>query len=823
MTRTRQDDDSSKPESRSPNRRNLQLCGTTLAAAAYLLCALGTAGLAQQTTGTPGSPSATTTIDGKYLPPPPPKFGGEINLQASQSKPYWPAQVVPPKGAPNILLIMTDDQGYGVSGTFGGVIPTPAMDRIANAGLRYTQFHSTALCSPTRAALIAGRNHHSVGFGVITEMSTGYPGYDSVIGPESATIGTILRENGYATAWIGKNHNTPSYQLSLAGPFDQWPNGMGFDHFYGFMGGETDQWTPFLFRDQTQVFPWVGHPGYNLTTDMADDAINYMRGLRNAAPDKPFFIYYVPGGSHAPHQPTPEWIKKIGDMHLFDQGWEKLRETIFANQKRLGVIPANTQLTPWPDGQPEYGGAKLQKWDTLSPDEKKLFIRQADVFAAYTAYTDHEIGRVIQEVEDEGKLDNTLIIYISGDNGNSAEGSILGTPNEMAAIQGVNIPVAEQLKFYDVWGSDQTTPHFAVGWTWAFDTPFKWTKQVASHFGGTRQGMAISWPGHINDVGGIRTQFHHMIDIVPTILDATGIQAPVMVKGVAQKPIEGVSMAYTFDKANANAPSTRSTQYFEMVGNRAIYHDGWLAATTPPEPPWDLGFGKYPDVVNGYTWELYKLADDYSEANDLAAKMPDRLRDMKELFMVEAAKYNVFPLDNSFAVRAATPRPSATAGRTVFTYSGESSGLPYSSAPDIAGKSYSITAEVEIPQGGAEGMINTPGAAAVAMVSTCSRANQSLCTTFLTWNASDGKARRRSRRASIPSCLISSTTVPVSVKAAPASCQWMTRKSPVRRSRTPFRSLRRSTRPSTSVWIRARAWTTTTISRHSVSPARSIS
>src|SRR6516164_7551071 len=664
---------------------------------------------AQQTTGTPGSPSATTTIDGKYLPSPPPKFGGEIDLQASQSKPYWPARVVPPKGAPNVLLIMTDDHSYGVSGTFGGVIPTPSMDRIANAGLRYTQFHSTALCSPTRAALITGRNHHSVGFGVITEMSTGYPGYDSVIGPESATIGTILRENGYATAWIGKDHNTPSYQMSSAGPFDQWPNGMGFDHFYGFLGGETDQWTPFLFRDQTQVFPWVGHPGYNLTTDMADDAINYMRGLNNAAPDKPFFIYYVPGGSHAPHQPTPEWIKKISDMHLFDQGWEKLRETIFANQKRLGVIPANAQLTPWPDGQPEYGGAKLQKWETFGADEKKLFIRQADVFAAYAAYTDHEIGRVIQAVEDMGKLDNTLIIFISGDNGNSAEGSLLGTPTDMAAIEGVNVPVAEQLKFYDVWGSAQTTPHMAVGWTWAFDTPFKWTKQVASHFGGTRQGMAISWPGHITDVGGIRTQFHHIIDIVPTILEATGIQAPVMVNGVAQKPIEGVSMAYTFDKANANALSTRTTQYFEMVGNRALYHDGWLAATTPPQPPWDLGLGKFPNVVNGYAWELYNLSEDYSENNDLAAQMPDRLRNMQELFLVEAQKYNVFPLDNSFSARAATPRPSATAGRTVFTYSGESSGLPYSDAPDITGKSYSITAQVEIPLGGAEGMINTLG------------------------------------------------------------------------------------------------------------------
>ena len=548
-----------------------------------------------------------------------------------------------------------------------------------------------------------------MGFGVITEMSTGYPGYDSVIEKNSATIGTILKANGYATAWIGKNHNTPSYQLSLAGPYDQWPDGMGFDYFYGFMGGETDQWTPFLFKDRTQIFPWVGHPGYNLTTDMADEAIKYMKGLNDAAPDKPFFVYYVPGGSHAPHQPTPEWIKKISDMHLFDKGWNDLREQIFANQKRLGVIPANTQLTPWPDGQPAFGGARLAKWDTLTPDEKKLFIRQADVFGAYTAYTDHEIGRVIQAVEDMGKLDNTLIIYISGDNGTSAEGSTLGTPNEMAAIQGVNIPVAEQLKFYDAWGSDQTTPHMAVGWTWAFDTPFKWTKQVASHFGGTRQGMAISWPGHITDTGGIRAQFHHVIDIVPTILEAAHIQAPLVVDGIAQKPIEGVSMAYTFDKANANARSTRTTQYFEMVGNRAIYQDGWIAATTPPSPPWDLGLGTFPNVVNGYTWELYNLTNDYSQSNDLAGKMPDKLRDMKESFLVEATKYDVFPLDNSFTARAATPRPSATAGRTVFTFSGESSGLPYSDAPDITGKSYSITAEVEVPANGAEGMINTLG------------------------------------------------------------------------------------------------------------------
>jgi arylsulfatase A-like enzyme len=656
---------------------------------------------AQQTTGVPCSPGATTTVDGKYVPSPPSDFGGVINLSATDSKPCWPAKVVPPKGAPNILLIMTDDQGYGITSTFGGVIPTPAMDRLAKAGLRYTQFHSTALCSPTRAALITGRNHHSVGFGVIAEQATGYPGYDSIIEKNSATIGEILKENGYATSWFGKNHNTPTYLYSLAGPFDQWPSGMGFEYFYGFMGGETDQWTPYLFRDHTQVYPWLGKPGYNLTTDMADEAINYLQGLNAAAPEKPFFLYYVPGGTHAPHQPTPEWIKKISDMHLFDKGWNELRETIFANQRKLGVIPPGTQLTPWPDSLP--------KWDTLNANQKKLFTRQADVFAAYVAYTDHEIGRVIQTVEDMGKLDNTLIIYISGDNGTSAEGSTVGTPFDLAAIQAVDIPVETQLKFYDVWGSALTTPHMSVAWSWAFDTPFKWTKQVASFFGGTRQGMVISWPGHIKDVGGIRTQFHHMIDIVPTILDVTGIPAPVMVNGIAQKPIEGVSMAYTFDAANAKAASKRETQYFEMFGNRAIYHDGWIAATPPPQPPWLMGTAKMPEVLNGYKWELYNIAEDYSENNNLAARFPDKLKELQELFLVEAQKYQVFPLDNSILERILAPRPSATAGRTEFTYSGEMSGLPDGSAPNILGKSYSITADVEIPPGGAEGMLNTLG------------------------------------------------------------------------------------------------------------------
>jgi arylsulfatase A-like enzyme len=655
---------------------------------------------AQQTTGVPCSTSTTTTIDGKYVPSPPPAFGGVINLSATDSKPCWPAKIVPPKGAPNVLLIMTDDQGYGVSGTFGGVIPTPTMDRIAKMGLRYTQFHSTALCSPTRAALITGRNHHSVGFGVIGEMSTGYPGYDSIIGPESATIGEILKENGYATSWFGKEHNTPTYQYSAAGPFDQWPSGMGFEYFYGFMGGETDQWTPYLFRNTEQVFPWIGKPGYNLTTDLADDAIKHLQELNASAPEKPFFLYYVPGGTHSPHQPTQEWIDKFKGK--FDMGWNELREQIFANQKRLGVIPANTQLTPWPD--------VLPKWDSLPAENKKLFAREAEVFAAYAAYTDYEIGRVVQAVDDMGKLDNTLIIYISGDNGTSAEGTLVGTPNQMTAYNGIlDIPIADQMKAYNAWGSDLTYPHMSVAWSWAFDTPFKWTKQVASHFGGTRQGMVIAWPNRIQDAGGTRTQFHHIIDIVPTILEAAGVQAPTMVNGIAQKPIEGVSMDYTFDKANANAPSTRTTQYFEMFGNRAIYHEGWIAATTPPAPPWLLGTAKLPDVVDGYKWELYNLNEDYSEYNDLAAKYPDKLRDLQQLFLVEAEKYNVLPLDNSVLPRIITPRPSATAGRSVFTYTGEISGLPVSDAPSILNKSYAITADVEIPPGGAEGMLVTLG------------------------------------------------------------------------------------------------------------------
>lgn len=653
---------------------------------------------AQVVTGTLGDAGATTTIPGDQIPAPQPPFGGVIEENLEGSKTWWAPQVVPPKGAPNVLLIMSDDEGYGVSGTFGGVIPTPALDALAADGLRYTQVNSAALCSPTRAALLTGRNHHSAGFGVITELSTGFPGYDSIIGVDNATIGAILKGNGYATSWYGKNHNTPSFQYSVAGPFDQWPSGMGFDYFYWFMGGETDQWTPYLFENNRQVFPWVGKEDYNLTTDMADKAIDYLKGMKSAAPDAPWFVYYAPGGAHSPHQPTQAWIDKFKGK--FDMGWNVMRDEIFTNQKRLGVIPESTDLTAWPDDLP--------KWDTLSADEKKLFARQAEVFAAYAAYTDHEIGRVIQQVEDMGELDNTIVIYIFGDNGTSPEGTLKGTPNQWASFNGIlDIPVEDQMKFFDAWGNQETYAHMAVPWAWAFDTPFQFTKQIASHFGGVRQGMVISWPDGIQDAGGVRNQFHHLIDIVPTILDVTGIKAPELVDGIPQKPIEGVSMAYTFDKVNADAPSKRKTQYFEMVANRGIYHEGWFANTTPPHGPWVLN-APLP-APEAYRWELYDLTKDFSQAHDLATQMPEKLKEMQALWDSEAKKYQVFPLDNRAFARAVEPRPGATAGRTEFTYTGVNPGIPMSNAPNTIGRGYKITADIEVPEGGGEGVIVATG------------------------------------------------------------------------------------------------------------------
>ena len=435
---------------------------------------------------------------------------------------------------------------------------------------------------------------------------------------------------------------------------------------------------------------------------MADDAIGWMNTLNSIDPSMPFLLYYAPGGTHAPHHPTPEWIKKASDLHLFDKGWNELREQIFANQKKLGVVPQDAKLTPWPDDL-------LKKWDVLSADEKKLFIRQADVYAAYLMYTDHEIGRVVQAVEDMGKLDNTLIIFISGDNGASAEGTVNGTFAELVPFNGINPTVAENLKFYDAWGSNETYPHYAVPWAWAFDTPFKWTKQIPSYFGGTRNGMAISWPAHITDKGGIRWQFHHVIDVVPTILEATGIPAPVMVDGIAQKPIEGVSLAYTFDKANADAPSRHRTQYFEMMGVQGLYDDGWMLSAVPIRAPWDLAGKAVDDPASAFKLELYDVSKDWTQTTDVAAANPRKVQEMRDLMFGEFAKYQVLPLDASAATRLASARPSVTAGRKVFTYSTPVTGLPGSVAPQLLNTSYTITADIEVPQGGGDGSIVAQG------------------------------------------------------------------------------------------------------------------
>ncbi len=659
---------------------------------------------AVQVSGVPGSPGATTTIPGNQLPPPDPKFGGVIKDGALQSTPWWPPAVVPPKGAPNVLLIITDDAGFGVPSTFGGVIPTPTMDRIANEGLRYNRMFSTSLCSPTRAALITGRNHHSVGFGVISEQSTGFPGYNSIIGVDNATIGRILLDHGYNTSWFGKDHNTPAFQASQTGPFTQWPTGMGFEYFYGFVGGDANQWEPNLFRNTTQIYPFLGKESgtWNLITGMADEAIDWATRMHQTDPSKPIFIKYAPGATHAPHHPTKEWVDKISAMHLFDDGYEKLRERIFANQKRLGVIPQDAQLTPWPK-------EVLKPWDALTPEEQKLFIRQVEVFAAYCAYSDHEIGRVIQAFDDLGKRDNTLVIYINGDNGTSAEGGPIGTPNEVAFFNGVTVPVDVQMKWYDVWGTEQTYNHMSAGWSWAFDTPFDWFKQNASRLGGTNQNMVVSWPARIKDKGALREQFVHVIDVVPTILEAAGIRAPEVVDGIKQKPIEGTSFLYTFDAVNAKAPSRHQTQYFEMMGQWALYEDGWLLSTKVDRAPWEAFGAANTDPLNNQVFQLYDLTKDFTQSNDLAAKHPEKVKAMRARFLAEAKKYQVLPLDGSVAARVIAPRPNITAGRTEFVYTRPMVGLPQGDSPLLLNTSYTITADLEVPNGGAEGMILTSG------------------------------------------------------------------------------------------------------------------
>ncbi len=633
----------------------------------------------------------------EVLPSPPPPFKGQIGLSAKDSKPDFPQPVHAPKGAPNVVLVLLDDVGYGASSAFGGPISTPTLDRLAKSGLRYSQFHTTALCSPTRAALLTGHNHHSAHTGVIMEMATGYPGYDSLMGKDTASVGEILRQKGWNTAWFGKNHNVPDWQSSQAGPFDLWPSGLGFEYFYGFVGAETNQWRPAVFEGTRPIEPYLGNPEYNFDYDLADQAIKWVRSQKAVAPDRPFFIYYAPGATHSPHHPKKEWIAKYKGQ--FDQGWDRVREQTLARQKQLGIAPANTQLTP---RHPE-----IAAWDTLRPEEKQLYAYMMEVYAGYLSQTDYNVGRVLDAVAQLGQLDNTLVIYIVGDNGASAEGNFPGSLNEIATVNGIQESLQQVLQKKDDLGTWKAHNHYPIGWAHAMDTPFKWVKQVASHYGGTRNGLVISWPAQIKERGGIRPQWHHTIDVVPTILEVAGLEQPSAVNGAEQRPIEGVSMAYSFN--NSKAASTRQTQYFEMLGNRGVYHEGWVACTTPMAK---LGETRDPtaDVISGPKWELYHVADDFSEAVDLADKNPDKLHELQLLFYAEAAKYNVLPLDAQRIPRMdVSIRPSLTRGRSEFTYLGPMARIPEGAAPDLKNKSFRITADVVLPKGGEQGVIVTHG------------------------------------------------------------------------------------------------------------------
>jgi arylsulfatase A-like enzyme len=632
------------------------------------------------------------------LPHPEPRFKGVIGRTYKDSKPDKIAVTKAPEGAPNVLIILIDDCGFGQWGTFGGQIPTPNLDRLAKNGLKYTRFHTTALCSPTRAALLTGRNHHSASTGVITEIGCGFPGYSGQIPKTTAMVSEILRQNGYSTAFFGKNHNIADWETSVSGPYDRWPCMQGFDHFYGFIGGEANQWAPALYRDSMPVeleVPKGRENDYTLNEALADEVIDFIHKQKSVTPDRPFFIYYAPGATHAPHHVPKTWMDKFKGQ--FSQGWDKYREETYARQLKLGLIPPNTKLTPRP--------AEIPAWDSLSPDKKRVAERLMEAFAGFTAQTDHEAGRVLEALDEVGQTDNTLVIWQIGDNGASMEGTLNGVFNEMSSLNGSPEDTAYVIEHIDEIGGPTSYNHYPVGWAWAMNTPFQWGKQVASHFGGTRNPVVVSWPARIKATGGLRTQFHHVIDLVPTILEAGGIPEPYQVNGVPQKPIEGVSMIYTFDDAKAR--EQRPTQYFEMLGNRAIYHEGWIAACRHGRLPWQTS-GSF-DFDND-KWELYKVDDDFSEYKDVVAEFPQKLRELQEIFWLEAMRYNVPPLDDRFVERAdPSLRPSLIEGRTHFTYYPGASRIPESSSPNVKNKSHTITAVVDMPAEGGDGVLVAAG------------------------------------------------------------------------------------------------------------------
>jgi arylsulfatase A-like enzyme len=617
-----------------------------------------------------------------------------MDVRQAQKPPFF--EVKAPAKAPNVVIVLIDDFGFGQSSTFGGPINMPTLQNMAKNGIKYNRFHTTALCSPTRAALLSGRNHHAANTGSVMETSTAFPGNTGIRPNSVAPVAEILRLNGFNTAAFGKSHETPPWQISISGPYNHWPTGSGFEKFYGFLGGETNQWAPALY-DGTNKIEMPKDPNYHLTNDLANKAISWMKGQQALTPDKPFFVYFAPGATHAPHHAPKEWISKYKGK--FDQGWDKLREETFARQKALGIVPQSAELTLRPK--------EISAWDSYSSEEKKLLAHQMETFAGFAEHTDHEVGRIADALQEIGELENTLFFYIAGDNGASGEGGPNGTYNELLNLNGMNSTAAQNIPFMAKWGNPETYPHYSVGWAHAGNTPFQWTKQVASHFGGTRNGMVVHWPNGLKNKNEIRSQFHHATDIAPTILEAAGLPEPKRVNGADQRKMDGVSMLYSFN--DPKAKDKRETQYFEMFGNRAIYHKGWVAGTRH-SIPWQLAAASTP--FDEDTWELYNINDDFTQASDLAKKNPQKLQELQKLFLAEAERNHVLPMDDRRAERAnpeLAGRPDLMAGRKVLTLYQGMTGLGENIFVNVKNKSYILTSEVELPSDKVNGVIISQG------------------------------------------------------------------------------------------------------------------
>ncbi|MEZ5083787.1 MAG: arylsulfatase [Bacteroidales bacterium] len=633
----------------------------------------------------------TDDLDRTVLPIKEPTYQAVTELDARNATPPPRFEVKAPEKAPNVVIVLIDDQGFGAASSFGGPINEPVADRLANEGLRYNCFHTTALCSPTRTAILTGRNHHQNNAGAIMELATGFQGNTGIRPNSIAPLAEILRLNGYSTAMFGKYHETPPWEASVSGPFDRWPTRSGFDKFYGFIGGETNQWAPAIYDGTVRVEVERG-PDYHFTTDMTDKAIQWVNAQQALTPDKPFYIYYATGATHAPHHVPKEYIEKYKGR--FDQGWDNLREETFARQKAMGIIPENTQLTERP--------AEIPSWESQTPEQQRLFARQMEVFAAFAEHTDHEVGRLVKALEEMGELDNTLFFYVIGDNGSSAEGGPEGTYNEMMALNGIVGEASQMMDHIDDWGGPNTFPHFAIGWAHATNTPFQWTKQVASHFGGTRNGMVVHWPDGISSKGEIRSQFTHVTDVAPTVLEAAGLPFPTSVNGTEQTPFAGTSFVYSFD--DASAPETHTTQYFEMFGNRGIYHEGWTASTRH-SIPWLMT--ELPPLEND-VWELYHVDEDFSQANNLADSNPEKLKELQDLFMKEAIKNHVLPIDDRRVERfnaEIAGRGDIMGDRTSLTLYEGMTGIMENVFINNKNKSYTLVAEVVLNDDNTNGVI----------------------------------------------------------------------------------------------------------------------